>query len=102
VRDLLHDEDASIVGTVELLVSELVTNAIVHAASAPRVEADLGRERIRVDVYDGDPTPPRVRVPDAEQPGGRGMHLLDGLASRWGTEPSGAGKVVWFEVDRTP
>jgi DNA-binding NarL/FixJ family response regulator len=101
VRDMLGEEETSLVETVELLVSELVTNAIVHASSAPRVEADFAREQVRVAVYDDDPTPPRLRDPDGERPGGRGLHLLDGLASRWGTEASGAGKVVWFELDRT-
>ncbi len=100
VRELLGEHETSLVETVELLVSELVTNAVVHAASAPRVEADFARDRVRVAVFDDDPTPPRLRDPDGERPGGRGLHLLDGLASRWGTEAAGSGKVVWFELDR--
>ena len=56
---------------------------------------------IRVAVYDTDPRLPAHRVPDQERPGGRGLHLLDQLASRWGAEPTDGGKVVWFELDRT-
>jgi hypothetical protein len=55
---------------------------------------------VRVAVYDDDPALPVHRQPDAERPGGRGLHLLDRIATRWGAEPSDGGKVVWFELDR--
>jgi DNA-binding NarL/FixJ family response regulator len=101
VRELLAPSVVEELDVVELLVSELVTNAIVHASSAPRVEVELGRDRIRVAVYDADPTPPARRTPDLDRVGGRGLLLLDQLADRWGSEPSGSGKVVWFEVRRS-
>jgi DNA-binding NarL/FixJ family response regulator len=101
VRELLAPSATDELEVVELLVSELVTNAIVHASSAPRVEVELGRDHIRVAVHDADPTPPARRVPDLGRIGGRGLLLLDQLASRWGSEPSGGGKVVWFEVRRS-
>jgi DNA-binding NarL/FixJ family response regulator len=101
VRELLAPSATEELDVIELLVSELVTNAIVHASSAPRVEVELGRDRIRVAVHDADPTPPARRVPDVGRIGGRGLLLLDELASRWGSEPSGGGKVVWFEVRRS-
>jgi DNA-binding NarL/FixJ family response regulator len=100
VRSLVDPRDAELLATVELLVTELVTNSVVHATSAPRVEVELHRDRVRVAVHDADPTMPRQRVPDEERPGGRGILLLDRLASRWGAEPTGDGKVVWFEIDR--
>lgn len=102
VRELLDTDDAELVASVELLVSELVTNAVLHARSAPRIEVHLGQGAVRVSVRDDDPHLPRQRVPDQERPGGRGMHLVDGVASRWGAEPDGGGKVVWFEIDRAP
>ena len=104
-RDLvgraMRAEDDAVLGSVELLVSELVTNAVVHASSAPRIEVQLSLRGVRVEVFDEDPTMPAHRIPDAGRPGGRGLHLLDQLASRWGAEPREDGKVVWFEVDRS-
>lgn len=100
VRGLVDPTLAELVDVVELLVTELVTNSIVHAASAPRVEVELRPDRVRVAVHDADPTVPRQRVPDLDRPGGRGLLLLDDLATRWGVDPAGDGKVVWFEVDR--
>lgn len=100
VRDLLTTDDAALVASVELLVSELVTNAVLHAASAPRIEVQLGRASVRVAVRDDDPSLPARRTPDLDRPGGRGLQLVEELASRWGAEASHGGKVVWFEVDR--
>lgn len=100
VRDLLGDSADELVDTVQLLVTELVTNAVLHASSAPRLEMHLGRKAIRMAVYDADPRMPERREPDVERPGGRGLHLLDMLATRWGAEPHGDGKVVWFELER--
>ena len=101
VRDLLSTDDAALVSSVELLVSELVTNAVVHASSAPRIEVHLGRESVRVAVRDDDPAMPAPRIPDQARPGGRGLHLVESIATRWGAEPSEHGKVVWFEIDRS-
>lgn len=103
-RRLLHDvlgpEDETMLSTGELLISELVSNAVLHASSAPRVEVYLSRRTMRVAVRDDDPTLPEMRTPDLDRPGGRGLHILDQLASRWGAEARDGGKVVWFEVDR--
>lgn len=102
VRRLVDPTLAELVDVVELLVTELVTNSIVHAASAPRVEVELRLDRVRVAVHDADPALPHQRVPDRDRPGGRGLLLLDDLATRWGADPTGDGKVVWFELDRPP
>jgi DNA-binding NarL/FixJ family response regulator len=100
IRNLLIHRDRALVADVELLVSELITNAIVHASSAPQLEVRLSRQSIRVAVHDAEPSLPEFRVPDAGRPGGRGMQLLSTLASRWGADHSDTGKVVWFEIDR--
>ena len=87
-----------------LLVSELVTNAIVHARSQFRVRVSV-RPVPRVEVEDDSPALPEpppaettVSVDDIE-PGGLGMAIVDRLASRWGTERTTNGKVVWFELE---
>jgi DNA-binding NarL/FixJ family response regulator len=100
VRELLADADRDLVADVELLVSELVTNAVTHTEAEPRLEIHILRDRIRVEVYDDDPTMPRERVPEARELGGRGLGFVHRLSSRWGSEPAGSGKVVWLEIDR--
>jgi DNA-binding NarL/FixJ family response regulator len=100
VRSLLGAAQEELVGVVELLVTELVTNSVIHAASAPRVEVELHPDRVRIAVHDADPTMPQPRVPDVDRPGGRGLGLVDRLATRWGAAPSDRGKVVWFELER--
>lgn len=92
-------EDAWLVG---LLVSELATNAVEHAHTdfevRLEVRLDDDGQRVRVEVTDGVARRPLLRRPRADAPGGRGMVIVDELARRWGVEPTGGGKVVWFEV----
>jgi CheY-like chemotaxis protein/anti-sigma regulatory factor (Ser/Thr protein kinase) len=101
LREALGEVGDDVLFALELLVSEVVTNALTHAAGAPRIEAQLTPETIRVAVFDTAPELPAHRVPDEHRPGGRGLHLLDLVASRWGAEPTDEGKVVWFELDRS-
>jgi anti-sigma regulatory factor (Ser/Thr protein kinase) len=88
--------------TSELLVTELVTNAVLHA----RTDVDLVARRsgpgLRVEVHDGDHTPPVPRPYSPMSPGGRGLRIVDALAERWGVEPTAGGKYVWFELRRDP
>jgi DNA-binding NarL/FixJ family response regulator len=100
VRDLLNADAEQMVATAELLITELVTNAVVHTSSAPRVEVELFPDHVRVAVQDDDPTPPRPREPVRNEPGGRGLVLLEELSTRWGFDQVGTGKVVWFELAR--
>jgi anti-sigma regulatory factor (Ser/Thr protein kinase) len=84
-----------------LLVSELVTNVIVHARTPVEVSIELDDEVVTVSVCDGSDELPVLGAVD-EEPGGLGLNLVDRLAGRWGSERSGAGsrsgKVVWFEL----
>lgn len=86
--------------TVQLLVSELVTNAVVHANSRPAVAVILLPEVVRIEVTDSCSTQPEPREASDEDESGRGMLLLDEMASRWGVQPLPVGKTVWFEVPR--
>jgi len=90
------DEDARDV--VYLLVSELVTNAVLHARSAITVHVEGTGDLLRVQVDDSSPVPPVRREARADLPGGRGLVLLDALAGRWGVLTGGGGKSVWFEL----
>jgi|SRR6516165_4075983 len=86
------------VADAELLVSELVTNAILHARSAASVSVDRHGSLFRIAVCDGSSTVPRVRDYGPRAVTGRGMLLVDRIAERWGVEERTEGKCVWFEV----
>ncbi len=91
----------AVVEDVLLLVSELVTNAVVHAGSPAVVRLDADLERIKVAVADREAEKkPSIREPDPSSSSGRGVLLVDRLAARWGVEPQCTGKVVWFELPR--
>jgi len=90
-------EDA--VSDAELLVSELVTNAILHAHSPATVTIFRDDVRLRVAVCDASTSPPRLRDYGRNAVTGRGMLLVDRIASRWGVDVDGEGKCVWFEVE---
>ncbi|RSS78962.1 ATP-binding protein [Streptomyces sp. WAC06614] len=87
----------------ELLITELVTNALVHTDLGAEVSATLDSGRLRVEVRDHTARKPRPYVPTADDgTHGRGLFLVEELADAWGVDPLGGGKVVWFELDRGP
>ncbi|SEC99598.1 ATP-binding protein [Streptomyces sp. 2231.1] len=89
---------ADLADTAELLVSELVTNALRHTRGPLRLNLRLRDSRLMCEVEDTESAGPVRNVvgPDAE--GGRGTELLDVLAGAWGTERTATGKSVWFEL----
>ncbi|MDX2646991.1 SpoIIE family protein phosphatase [Streptomyces sp. PA03-1a] len=85
----------------ELLVSEVVTNGLVHGDSDVYVYVHKYPECIRVEVRDSDPhlaQPVTVPRDEDQAEGGRGLVIVSALASAWGNSPSGRGKTVWFEL----
>ncbi|MFG2842140.1 SpoIIE family protein phosphatase [Kitasatospora sp. NPDC048296] len=84
--------------TAELLVSELVTNAVRYASAPIGVRLTLG-ETLLVEISDPLPDPPRERHAAEADEGGRGLELVHRLALHWGARAEGIGKVVWFELD---
>jgi len=60
-----------------------------------------GAAAVWVEVFDADLRMPRIRSADETDEGGRGLYLVDQIASRWGTRPTKNGKVVWFEMPVT-
>ncbi|MGH3407135.1 MAG: ATP-binding SpoIIE family protein phosphatase, partial [Streptosporangiaceae bacterium] len=118
-----------------LLVSEVVTNVVLHASATPSPRPELvleaagpgglaawdvspfgevlpghggsseftlrlrrGHEAIWVEVFDSDMRLPRIRSAGESDEGGRGLYLVDQLATRWGSRPTKDGKAVWFEL----
>jgi anti-sigma regulatory factor (Ser/Thr protein kinase) len=93
------EADPIVIETAELLTDELVTNAIVHARSKSYLSIRAGKDVVRVEVTDPDDRLPSMAPPDTDAPGGRGLVIVNGLASAWGVErASEGGKTVWFEV----
>ncbi|MDQ0794700.1 ATP-binding protein [Streptomyces sp. B1I3] len=96
-------DDEPLAETLILLISELVTNAVVHTGCPAVLRMLFGSGSlgtVRVEVADTSCRPPQQRHAVGEDTGGRGLELVDGLADRWGWQPEGAGKQIWCEVDR--
>jgi anti-sigma regulatory factor (Ser/Thr protein kinase) len=82
-----------------LCLSEVVTNAVLHAGPPIQVKGGvLESKKIRVEVSDGSKASPVQRHPAHSSPTGRGLHLLDSLTSDWGVDITSVGKTVWFEI----
>jgi DNA-binding NarL/FixJ family response regulator len=92
--------EAKLIETVELLVTELVTNVILHTSTTPDVRLSLLKDRVHVEVHDADPAAGRANLPAPSATSGRGLHLVNTLARAWGTVRVNGGKVVWFDIPR--
>ena len=103
VRDRLTECGVAEVAEAELMVSELIGNAIVHAGTEITVSVRCASDRALVEVHDGSPIIPQPKRPEVLRAGGLGLPIVQALALRWGVEPcAGDGKTVWFEVPTTP
>jgi PAS domain S-box-containing protein len=89
---------AALVDQTELLTSELITNALVHARGPTGLRL-FRHQVLTVEVADVDGQEPRLRRALEDDEGGRGMHLVSELAYRWGSRGTRDGKVVWFELE---
>ncbi|WP_369170741.1 SpoIIE family protein phosphatase [Streptomyces sp. R28] len=103
LRELLHDwtsEDQ--VDSAVLLLSEMLTNVLVHtdadALLLAEVRGEPGGRRIRVEVTDTSDDLPHKRRPGELASSGRGLMLIELLAQSWGVDPRGEGKSIWFEL----
>jgi len=86
-------------GDLPLLVSELATNAVLHARSDFEVTVIKLPTRLRVEVFDQNTRLPSFAVAPPDAYSGRGLQLLQGLAGAWGVESHpDSGKTIWFEV----
>ncbi len=103
VRTVLYDwAEADQVDSAALLVSEVITNVLVHTEGNALLSVEVlgrpGSRRLRVEVADSSDDMPHLRHPGEMASSGRGLVLMDELADAWGVEPRGNGKSIWFEL----
>ncbi|MFF0450715.1 SpoIIE family protein phosphatase [Streptomyces sp. NPDC004609] len=105
LRDVLREWNRlPLLDDLELLVSEVVTNGLIHAHSEVDLRLREYPDRIRVEARDSDPYPPVPTVllndesSNQEAESGRGLLIVEALALAWGSSPAGRGKTTWFEV----
>jgi len=89
-------------GDVELCAGEVVANAMEHTGAASVVRVSGSTFGVRVEVVDTHPQLPSPGPSDAQDESGRGLFLVDALATAWGAHPTGTGKTVWFEIAADP
>ncbi|HEX2048004.1 MAG TPA: ATP-binding protein [Acidimicrobiales bacterium] len=86
--------------TATLLVSELVANAVLHTGDTPiEVVVKPNGDRARIEVHDGSPVLPVRKNYSTLSGTGRGLMLVERMATDWGAEATATGKLVWFELD---
>lgn len=98
----LAAEPEHLIEDAEQVVSELVTNAILHGAEPVTLRILRGEHALRLEVEDGGRSLPIVSRPSSDSMTGRGLSLVATIASRWGVEESPSGKVVWAELAEHP
>jgi anti-sigma regulatory factor (Ser/Thr protein kinase) len=103
VADALREcePDARLLDDAQLVVTELATNAVLHARSPFLVVVRVEQDAVRLTVHDNSRARPRVRRNgNRAMSGGRGLHVIGALTRQWGVEPTDDGKAVWAELER--
>lgn len=102
VRDALEADNSpeDVVELAVLLTSEVVTNAVVHGRSSVEISIERRETRVRIGVADSDQGFIRRRTGDLSSLSGRGVELVESMASSWGINRFLSGKQVWFELGR--
>ncbi len=106
VDEAVADLPSAVRESAVLMISELATNAVVHATTGFEVSVTRAESAVRVEVTDAGSGQPTLRSPSSRDPHGRGLQIVKELSDAWGTSegPDHSGKTVWFEilVDPTP
>jgi anti-sigma regulatory factor (Ser/Thr protein kinase) len=87
---------------VELVLTEIITNAVRHAELTPTVDVEITLKAghlLRLTVADGSSLKPTIGALAEDQESGRGMQLVAAVADRWGVDEHPGGKIVWIELD---
>jgi anti-sigma regulatory factor (Ser/Thr protein kinase) len=105
VRHILdrNEADADLIEQAELVVTELVTNSVIHTGGGPTVSLHIDGGSVRIDVQDCASTPPLLNMTDGDAAHGRGLRLVEATARAWGVEQEPYGKTTWALLgDRNP
>ena len=97
-REVVASYPPEVSDTVALLVTELVTNAVLHARTDVSVHIDVAPPLVRLSVADGSSRLPAIREYSTDDVTGRGLAMVAALASQWGVEATADGKSVWCEI----
>ncbi len=101
-RDLVRGKLAGcpndVIDVAELLVSELVSNAVRYGSAPPLMRIEADARGVRVAIQDESTEPPQLQDVSADADGGRGIMLVDALAIAWGWSSTPNGKRVWFTL----
>ena len=89
--------DESTSQVLQLVVSELATNAVLHARSPYDVRVITGLDALRIEVADESPQLPSLRNGGSRSVSGRGLAIVDRLVRQWGVVPEAPGKRIWVE-----
>ena len=100
VTEAMLGQSPEAIFRAELMVSELATNCVIHAATSFTVTLTIAGRAMRVEVSDDGPGKPAVGSPTPSEPHGRGLRLVDQLATSWGiaTSKRRPGKTMWFSL----
>lgn len=96
---LLETEDDDLRDSALLLVSETVTNAMIHTTGDVTLNIKTEPGWIRVEVGDTSTRTPRIKSPENTSVSGRGVELIEALSRDWGVNSHRSGKTVWFELE---
>ena len=92
------DAETRLIDDVRLIVSELVTNAILHGGPPVQLRMRKGGRRLLIEVRDGTLSTPQLRRALPSDNHGRGLLIVSLLSERWGTRPTPTGKSVWCQL----
>jgi anti-sigma regulatory factor (Ser/Thr protein kinase) len=92
------DGASRVIADAEMIVSELLTNAVKANCSSTEVMLSTYDHALRIEVHDDALGTPELRHPDITEASGRGLLIVSALSRDWGVEASGGGKSVWAEL----
>ncbi len=98
IRETLRGQPVELVDTVELMVSELAANCVLHARTDFEVAVSL-QDRLRIEVRDDSGAHPELQSPAPEDRSGRGLRIVQALADSWGIAWAPSGKTVWAVLE---